>query len=149
MTEPASRPRGQVVSFATGRPLPDPQPHFLTTEQRYSLLDSCPRQLVPVLRAHIGYGRTGLVWVGRPAIAKASGVPSRTFDRHRTRLVELGYLVQVRAGRRGSNGVYRVRTPAQRAGWITASRIADPGLRSDALDDLDNLDRLPLEDGWS
>jgi hypothetical protein len=137
------------MSFATGRPLPDPPPHFLTDEQKWSLLDACPRQLVPLLRAHIGYGRTGLVWVGRPALAKAAGIPSRTFDRHRTRLVELGYLVQVVVGRRGSRPVYRVRTPGQRAAWLNASRIVDPGLRREALDELDQVDRLPLEDGWS
>jgi hypothetical protein len=142
------RPAGELISFSTGRRKSTPE-HFLTDSQKWALLDSCPRQLVPVLRVHIGYGSSGLVWAGRPGLAHAAGVPDRTFDRHRARLVDLGYLVLIRAGNRGHYAVYRIRTPGQRAAWLNACRIEDPDYRQRQLDDLDCRDRLPLEDGWS
>jgi hypothetical protein len=91
---------------------------YLSRDERDQLLAMTPRQLHPVLDVHFVVGRSGEVWASRLELADRAGVPPRSFDRHRARLVDLGVLALVwhssraRDGQPGRNARYRLIRPA-------------------------------------
>jgi hypothetical protein len=91
---------------------------YLSRDERDDLLAMVPRQLHAVLDAHFTVGRTGEVWATRDELAARAGVPERTFNRHRARLVALGVLTLVwhsaraRDGQPGRPARYRLIRPA-------------------------------------
>ena len=104
--------RPKVVSIgATDQP-------YLSRAERDELLAMVPRSCRAVLDAHFVVGRSGEVWASREELADRAGVPPRSFDRHRARLVAAGVLVLVHhssrslKGRPGRNARYRLVRPA-------------------------------------
>lgn len=100
-----------------------------------ALVESCPRPYDRTLDAMLRLGlSTGSVWAGAETLARVAKLSRAAVLRHRTWLVECGYVEKVGGGYRGRTAVYRI--PA----------LAGKGLKGSQSETLSTLERVSKRD---